>query len=250
MQKRYLSGLLLVLLAPVTLMAQSEEESPIPYFRYSVTAGVGATQLYGDLDKTQVGPAGYLRGNYFLRHGLSIGLELQEGLLRGIDDEAIAVGESSDVTRRSVNLYHAATLGFQFQPVKFLQDDHLRRIEYRESWGKRALNSAYIGVGMGVVYSLQWDTRRVVDAAERAFPEFSGKNHGLSYVAHGNIGIELPLHSLKPNLLDSYVWNLVVNAQLNYALDDELDGYSGETPINNDKNDAYGFLSLGVNLRF
>ncbi|WP_353185952.1 outer membrane beta-barrel protein [Parapedobacter lycopersici] len=245
MQRRYLPGLILALLIPVSLMAQSEQESPIPYFRYSVTAGIGATQLYSDLDQAQVGPGGYLRGNYFLRHGLSVGLELQEGLLRGVDDEP-----ERGLTRRSLNFYHAATLGFQFQPVKFLQDDHLRRIEYRNSWGKRALSSAYIGAGIGALYSLQWNVRRVQDVDGRAFPEFSGKNHGLNYLANANVGIELPLHNLKPNLLDSYVWNLVVNAQLNFAFDDELDGYSGESPANNTKNDTYGFLSLGVNLRF
>src|SRR5690606_5155570 len=100
----------------------------------------------------QIGGAVYLRGNYFLAHGISLGLELQEGLLRGADRDGI---------RKATNFYHAAILGVNFQPIKFRQDDHHRRIEYRESFGKRALNSVYIGAGVGALYSLQWDGERI-----------------------------------------------------------------------------------------
>lgn len=237
--------------------SQFGNESPIPYFRYSVTAGMGANQLYGDLDKRQIGGSVYLRGNYFLTHGVSIGLELQEGLLRGKDSM-----ETDGIVRKAVNLYHAAILGVRFQPIKFLQDDHLRRIEYRESVVKRTLNSVYVGAGIGVLHGLQWDKQRVIGEVERTdpitgdpiiiesvLPAHQGRNHGFSYIVSTNLGFEIPLHSLKPDLLDSYVWNLVVNGQLNFSLDDELDGYSGDY-AGNEHRDIYGLFSLGVNLRF
>ncbi|RQP13113.1 hypothetical protein [Parapedobacter defluvii] len=229
--------------------AQFGNESPIPYFRYSVTAGLGPTLLYGDLEKRQVGGAVYLRGNYFLTHGVSLGLELQEGLLRGKDENE---------RRKATNLFHTAVLGVNFQPIKFLQDDHLRRIEYRESFGKRALNSIYVGAGMGVLYSLQWEGQRTKPSVGtpdngNSVPQqdliMQGRKNGVSYLVSTNVGIELPLHSLKPDLLDSYVWNLVVNGQLNFSLDDELDGYSGAYE-GNEHRDVYGLLSIGVNLRF
>lgn len=131
---------ILCLAIPFLGYSQFGNESPVPYFRYSVTGGLGANQLYGDLDKRQIGGGVYLRGNYFLTHGLSIGLELQEGLLRGKDSV-----ETDGETRKAVNLYHTGILGVRFQPIKFLQDDHLRRVEYRESVVKRTLNSVYIG---------------------------------------------------------------------------------------------------------
>lgn len=232
--------------------SQFGNESSIPYFRYSVTGGLGVNQLFGDLDKRQIGGGVYLRGNYFLTHGVSVGLELQEGLLRGKDNVAV-----NGVTRKAVNLYHAAILGIRFQPIKYFQDDHLRRIEYRESFGKRALNSVYVGAGMGMLYSLQWDGQRTNpdDAAGSggtptdADLMFYGRKHSLSYLVSTNAGIELPLHSLKPNLLDSYVWNLIINGQLNFSLDDELDGYSGDY-AGNEHRDVYALLSLGINLRF
>src|SRR5690606_13114203 len=185
----------------------------------------------------------YLKGNYFLTHGVSIGLELQEGLLRGKDSSG-----TDGIARKTVNLYHGAILGVRFQPIKFLQNDHLRRIEYRESFGKRTLNSVYVGAGMRVLHSLQWDKERAYAAGE-VLPEHAGRNYGFSYIVSTDIGFEIPLHSLKPDLLDSYVWNLVVNGQFNFSLDDELDGYSGEY-AGNEHRDVYGLLSLGVNLRF
>jgi len=245
-----------IVFCPYFSYSQFGNESPIPYFRYSATAGLGATQLYGDLDKRQVGPALYLRWNYFLTHGISIGLEFQEGLLLGKD-----LAETDGVVRKATNLFHSAIVGVNFQPIKYLQDDHLRRIEYRQSFGRRALNSVYVGAGVGALYNLQWDKRRVrgpvqstdgngnTITVENVLPAHQGSNHGLSYIISTNLGIELPLHSLKPDLLDSYVWNLVVNGQLNFSLDDELDGYSGAYP-GNENRDVYGLLSVGVNLRF
>ena len=248
--------LLCMLAFPYVGYSQFGNESPVPYFRYSVTAGLGVTQLHGDLDKRQIGGAGYLRGNYFLTHGLSVELELQEGLLRGRNGFL-----TDSVERKTTNLYHAAIIGVRFQPIKFLQDDHLRRIEYRQSFGRRTLNSVYVGAGMGVLYSLQWDKQRAVGEVittdnndqdilvNTVLPAHQGNNHGLSYIVSTNIGFELPLHSLKPDLLDSYVWNLVVNGQVNFSLDDELDGYSGDY-VGNKHRDLYGLLSIGVNLRF
>lgn len=235
--------------------AQFGNESPIPYFRYSVTAGLGPTLMYGDLEKRQIGAAVYLRGNYFVTHGLSVGLELQEGVLRGKDLASTPLG-GNEYLRRATNLYHSAVLGVNFQPIKFLQDDHLRRIEYRESFGKRALNSVYLGAGMGALYSLQWDGQRIQESETNNSNTPSqqelvlqGNQQGVSYLVSTNIGIELPLHSLKPDLLDSYVWNLVVNGQVNFSLDDELDGYSGAYK-GNEHRDVFGLLTIGVNLRF
>lgn len=256
MKRSSLFAFVCIVAFPYLGYSQFGNESPIPYFRYSVTAGLGPALLYGDLDKQQIGGGVYLRGNYFLTHGLSIGLELQEGLLSGEDQTAI-----NNVRRKTTNLYHSATLGVRFQPIKYLQDDHLRRIEYRQSFGKRTLNSVYVGAGMGALYSLQWDKRRVTGQfpstdnngqeimVNGILPTHQGDNYGLSYIVSTDFGFEVPLHNLKPDLLDSYIWNLVVNGQLNFSLDDELDGYSGAYPGNESK-DVFALLSLGVNLRF
>ncbi len=242
---RFFTPFLLLLAVPFFSLAQFADNSPIPYFRYAVTGGVGANQLYGDLDKKGIGPTLFLRGNYFLMHGLSVGLEIQEGFLWA-DDEAAVGG----VTRRTRNLYHAAMLDVRFQPLKYMQDDHVRRTEYRQSYGNRVLNSVYAGVGGGVIYNLQWNRNRVIDPATgEPTAEHQGKDRGLGYFLTTNLGFELPLHSLKPNLLDSYIWSVVVNGQANFAFDDEVDGYSGTYQGNTSK-DVFGVVSVGVNLRF
>jgi len=233
-----------IIFLPMKSRGQLGNESPIPYFRYSATAGLGATLLYGDLERHPVGPAIYLNWNYFLTHGLSIGVEFQEGLLWG-EDWVLTDG----IRRRALNFYHAGIFGFNFQPIKFMQDDHLRRIEYRQSWARRAVNSIFVGAGMGLTYNLQWNRQRVVDVNDDVLPAHDGKDRGVSYIVTTHAGIELPLHSLKPDLLDSYIWNLVIRGQLGLALNDELDGYSGTYPGNDDR-DVYGLLSIGINLRF
>lgn len=233
----------LLLMLPFFSQAQFGNESPIPYFRYSVTAGVGVNQLYGDLVERPLGPTIFLRGNYFITHGLSVGLEIQEGLLWGDDEEPI-----DGVTRSTRNLYHTAMLDVRFQPLKYMQDDHIRRSEYKHSYGKRVLSSVYAGAGVGVIYNLQWDPERALDGGVPTLYH-QGTDFGLGYFLTTNVGFELPLHSLKPKLLDSYIWSIVVNGQANFAFDDHVDGYSGEYPENT-SNDVFGVLSVGVNLRF
>lgn len=236
----------LFLLLPFLSSAQFGNESPIPYFRYSVTAGVGVNQLYGDLEKRPIGVARLIRGDYFITHGFSVALELQDGLLLGQDESAI-----NETVRTTRNLYHSVILGVRFQPLKYMQDDHIRRSEYRHSYGKRVLSSVYGGAGFGVIYNLQWDRDRPVDTGTGTVtdPYHQGSNYGWGYLFSTNIGFELPLHSLNPNLVDSYVWSIVVNGQANFAFDDHVDRYSGKYPENN-SNDVFGVLNLGVNLRF
>lgn len=235
----------LLVLLPFLSSAQFGNESPIPYFRYSVTAGVGVNQLYGDLAERPIGPTAFLRGNYFLTHGLSVGLEIQEGMLW--DNDKVAI---DNVTRKTRNFYHAAMFDVRFQPLKYMQDDHVRRSEYKHSYGKRVLSSVYAGAGVGVIYNLQWNTDRARDSGTDVPTLYhQGTDRSLGYFVTTNIGFELPLHSLKPNLLDSYIWSIVVNGQANFAFDDHVDGYSGQYPENTSK-DVFGVVSVGVNLRF
>lgn len=174
-----------------------------------------------------------------------MGLEIQEGLLWGEDEVAV-----SDVVRKTRNFYHAAMFDVRFQPLKYMQDDHIRRSEYKHSYSQRVLSSAYAGVGVGVIYNLQWDQQRARNSETNVVDEYhEGTDYGLGYFLTTNIGFELPLHSLKPNLLDSYIWSIVVNGQANFAFDDHVDGYSGNYPENSSK-DVFGVLSIGVNLRF
>ena len=65
MMRRISLFALLCFAFPYLGYSQFGNESPIPYFRYSVTAGLGANQLYGDLDKRQIGGGVYLRGELF-----------------------------------------------------------------------------------------------------------------------------------------------------------------------------------------
>lgn len=278
------------------------DESPVPYFRYSATAGIGLTSLAGDLGIRNYKPAGFIRGNYFFFHGFSVGLEYQSGLLNAEDSgrqtlepnvlylgDYISLADPA-VPRSARNYYHAVSLDARFQPVKFFQNDYIRRAEYREDYMRRVFNSVYVGVGVGIIHNRLHKSPRpqvfqvpldalgepIIDVSDPSavqtylvntlFPsnpdvyqdpqylpytpaEYQGSDAGFSYFLTTNFGLEFPLHSLRPNGLDSYIWNLVLNGQLNFAFDDHLDGYSGGY-MTNTSNDAFGFVSIGVNLRF
>lgn len=234
--------LVVLLIIPFLSLSQSGG-SPIPYYRYAVSGGGGINFLYGDLNKKQIGGTVFLRGHYFVRHGLSIGLELQEGLLRSKE-------ENVSLPRRTENLYHAGIVSFRFQPFKYMQDDHMRRTEYRQSYGKRVLNTVYAGLGAGAIYNLQWNKQRAQDPnTDAILPGHEGSDSGLGYFFTTELGVEIPLHSLHPNRMDSHIWSILVNGQVNFALDDEIDGYSGGQPANT-SNDVFGVVSIGLQLRF
>lgn len=228
---------------PFFSTAQFVDDTSTPYFRYALTAGGGGNQLYGDLVNKPIGPSAYVRGAYFITHGLQVGVELQSGALRGEDDVQI-----DGMVRRALNRYHAGIIDVRFQPSQYFQEAHVRRTEYLHTYGRRVLNSAYLGLGGGSLYNLQWNRER----PQGELPEDShhyGKDEGFSFFVTGNVGFELPLHKLKPYLVDSRIWSLVVNGQANFAFDDEVDGYGGGGEVNTSK-DVFGVVSIGVNVRF
>lgn len=230
------------MVAPLFCGAQFAHDSQVPHYRYSATAGLGGNLLNGDLKNKRIGPSAYLRGAYFVRHGIQVGAELQGGVLRAEDAQV-----TGGIVRRTLNQYYAGIIDVRFQPYRFFQKDHVRRNEPRQSLGKKVLHSVYAGAGVGAIYNQQWDRERPQDA-EKNSPHY-GADQGLSLLFSTNLGFEVPLHKLDTYRLDSYIWSIVVNGQANFAFDDEVDGYSGQYSENTSK-DVFGVLSIGVNLRF
>ncbi len=236
--------LLLCVALPLLTYAQFTNNSKVPHYRYVLAAGVGANQLEGDLSDKPVGPSAYVRGGYFIRHGIQAGVEVQGGILRAADGEAIA-----GIVRRTLNQYYAVILDARVQPYRFFQKDHIRRTEYRHTFGQRILHSAYVGAGLGAMLNQQWNGKRPAGIEDDEPNDHYGKDQSVSLFLSTSLGFEVPLHRLRPFLQDSFIWSVVVNGQANFAFDDEVDGYSGQYPKNTSK-DVFGVLSVGVNLRF
>lgn len=205
--------------------AQRSAESSVPYFRYALSGGIGTASITGDLQKKRLGAGSFLRADYYFRHGLSIGIEGQEGILRS--------GGSNDVEVHPVTLvFFSGILGIRFEPLAFIQDDHDRRIMYRKSYLQKAANSAYIGGGIGGLFNY---TRSVA---------VTTYNNGTFFdvIYHTDIGVDLPLSKMHPYIVDSFFWYLNINGQLNFAADSGMDGFPA-------KKDRYGIFSVGVKLK-
>ncbi|SFC55574.1 hypothetical protein SAMN05421747_11483 [Parapedobacter composti] len=226
MKKGLLFAVCCISLSPyLQIQAQPGNESPIPYYRYALSAGVGPAYMYGDLQKKHLGGGVFLRGDYFLRHGLSIGLEANQGVTRS--------GDQHDVAVYPVSIFFFSGLfNGRIYPLQFIQSDHDRRIMYRKSYLQKAINTAYVGAGVGAVFNLTTSDE----------VETYNNGHLLSSFFHTDIGLDLPLSKYDPQMMDTFFWYVCLNAQLNFATNRGMDGFGEER-------DRYGLFSVGFKLK-
>ena len=250
----------LFVLFPMFLFAQGWE-SRIPYFRYSIGVDGGINQLYSDLEANKpIGPTARVRGAMFLIHGVELGVEAEVGLLKA-DNGA----SSLDSLRFAKNNYTKGSIGVRLYPLLFLQNNHDRRIEYRQGFGKKVLNRVYVGAGFGAIYNKQLGVHEEYSTqppqGSGLLPEpintkFSDQDRGFSFLTVLNAGVDIPLSSLNPNRVDFAIWSLNFNVQSNIGTakgKDIIDGWSApgleEEPIGKAP-DVYNVYSLGLKVAF
>lgn len=223
--KFYLLTIACLILYSTSSRAQYTVESPVPYFRYALSAGIGPASISGDLEKKRLGVGAFIRADYYLRHGLSIGIEGQEGILRS--------GDANDVDVHPVTLlFFAGMLSARLEPLAFIQSNHDRRVLYRKNYLQKVASTAYIGGGIGGLFNFTRST------------EVTTYDNGtfFDFIYHADIGVDLPLSKMHPNIVDSFFWYLNVNGQMNFASDSGMDGFP-------DQKDRYGIVSIGVKLK-
>ncbi|SKB45906.1 hypothetical protein SAMN05660226_01443 [Parapedobacter luteus] len=206
--------------------AQFGDESPVPYFRYALSAGGGPAMISGDLQGRLLGGGIFVRGDYFLHHGISVSIEAQEGMLRSGD-------QGDGISPYPVTLlFFTGLASVRFHPLMFIQNDHDRRIMYRKSYLQKAINTAYIGAGLGGMFNFTRST------AVETYT--NGSRFG--YVYHADIGLDFPLSKMAPYLMDTFMWYINVNGQLNMAADQGMDGFP-------DERDSYSMFTVGIKLK-
>lgn len=254
---RNLFSLVLIL---VFFGAKAQEGCPTPFGvqnelkRYHVSAGVGLTNLYGDIDKpSTIGKAFFVKGDYQIKRGLYAGIEGQFGSL-----EAVA----SIIDAREVkNNYLAGGLILTFHPFEFFSSGS----SSQESVIGVLKNSFYVGVGILGVMNNYDSVYRKNDMDVTVPPGHYGpiesdngtgnpvfKKKINSYTRPTvNVGLAVPINR-RYSKSGSY-WSALVNAQFNFANNDLLDGY---IPYNESfqrigtKNDMYTMYSLGARYSF
>src|SRR5690606_24893850 len=94
--------------------------------------------------------------------------------------------------------------------------DHDRRILYRKPYFRKVIHTAYVGGGFGGTYNFTRHTAEITNKETLYF----------SWLYHTAIGVDFPLNSTAPNSVDSYLWYINLNGQLNFAADKGMDRYN------------------------
>lgn len=241
-------------------VVKGQEGCPAPFGmqneikRYHVAAGVGFTQLYGDIDKAgTLGRAFFVKGDYQISRGLYVGLEGQFGSLE--------VMSTLKDPREVTNNYLAGGIMLTFHPFEFL----LSRSVTRPSVGNMLMDAFYVGVGvMGIMNNYDSVYRKsdgdaVVPPSNygpietddgTGNPVFKKKINSVT-IPTVNVGFAVPINR-RYSRSGSY-WSVLVNGQFNFANNDLLDGYMPyDAQFNRigTKNDMYTMYSLGARYSF
>lgn len=246
-----------------TVNGQSVLNCPNPYglnknstSNIMVGAGVGVTMLNGDKDNASAfGIGSYLNLDYRINNSFYVGLRGQLGSLKMIATPMNDLSMNSN--------YTSFGAGFLLYPaLAFKLGQHA---SIRSSVGTKLLESIYIGADIMYLTNNIKDIYRgyggvqdnaaygPVDSYElNGDPIFKEKVSGYIFPSL-NIGFAPRINGYKNNNVENKVLRLVFNAQLNFANNDELDGYM---PIdgNNQRvgldNDFYYLFSLGFRYSF
>lgn len=251
MVNRYILSFLLIILFPLLGVSQ-HSNSLLPYYPWGVSLSAGVNSFHslsGGLKENKVpGMSGALRLSRFVAHGIELGAELQTGLLKADNGE-------SDLNQLhyAKNNYVMGSLGVRVYPAQFFQNEYDIRVEYRASLGKKILNRAYVGLGMGIMYNRQLDVDKehnYISPTGAFIPittEFSETPSGSTTITSANLGFNIPISSLNPRDLDMAIWSLNFNAQFNggmFGNKSIIDGWP-DNPF-----DAFGVYSIGLHIAF
>lgn len=238
-------------------IAKSQPGCPSPfganarsYPSYQVGIGGGFTKLKGDSKNTNNhSMSTYLNVDYQVVKGLFFGLRVQLGSFKmaGMNNDARALDSR----------YRAFGAGVLIQPIEMINNNKDKKRRY--SFKRDLFESMYVGTDILNISNRFKTIHRNPDNPStwgpvdyydvNGVPVFKEKVNAW-LLPSLNIGIAPALNrkSMGQNII-----RLVVNAQFNFANNDDLDGY---TPYNNagnrinENNDRYNFYSLGLSYSF
>ena len=216
---RNLNLLLIFLLFSVICSAQTN------FHHFRIGAGIGVTVAYADLEKKPISLASYGTLNYYFTPFISIGLEVQKGVLNGGNQD-------TELTRQEFsNSYYAVSGGFKVQLGEFLRGG------YNQSLFQELIKGMYVGTGLGIIGNDVNNIRQVGNIY------FGGVNKSREYTIPTNLGINFHI----PDHWGRKRFVVNVNFQAVLVLGEGLDGYARFV---NEPNDIYSFSSVGINYHF
>lgn len=199
------------------------------FHKVSLGAGGGLTTSYGDLSEHNSGAALYGTADYLFTPFFSLGLEVQNGTIKGGQFKPDTYG------RQFKNNFRSLSANAKLQLGAVVDYKHSRLLNY--------LKGLYLGAGVGAIQNRVKELeRRIPGAPDHVYvPE--SKEAFIPLSAGYNYYI--------PNKHGQYRYVLNVNYQTNVILGEGMDGYDGSTiSLVNTKPDVYTFFTLGIKYNF
>lgn len=199
------------------------------FYKLSIGGGAGFTRSYADLQEHNYGKALYGTADFFITPFTSLGVEYQDGSVKGGQNNLDRSGSRFDNSYRSLSINGKVFLGafVAYKHSKLLDD----------------LKGLYVGAGVGAIqnrlFDLQPNNR---DEPEQVYRPLSREAF---------IPLNLGLNYYLPDKYGQYRYALNVNYQGNITLGEGLDGYDSSTiRFQNGKPDVFTYLTLGLKYKF
>jgi hypothetical protein len=206
-----------------TVCAQSK------FYKLSIGGGAGLTTSYADLQEHNLGTAFYGTADFIFTPFLSLGLEVQNGKVKGGQSNADKYG------RRFINNYRSISANGKVYLGTFVDYKHSMLLEY--------LKGLYLGSGIGAIqHHVNQLSQRIPNAPPEVYTP---------YTKEAFIPINVGINYYIPNQYGQYRYVLNVNYQSNITLGDGLDGYNTSVMrYENGKPDIFTYFTLGVKYNF
>lgn len=231
MKFRFLFILLLCVVSLTSATSQVRLNPYYPYSNWSVGAGVGFSEIYGNLSHPNSEPVFRFSVERNTNMWVNFALEVQRGALSDYEvKNAWTNGLSTYNQFTSVALKGRVSLGEFFK--------------YPKTFLAKTLFGLYAGVGGGYMTNKVSNvTLKFKHLDKYKITDFNSSNiktESKNYFLPFSVGFNL-------HMTKRVAFN--INYDFNYAFSDYLDGYNFQAPIAKNKyNDMFSVLSFGLNI--
>jgi hypothetical protein len=199
------------------------------FYKISLGGGAGITRSYADLPEKNNAVAVYGTVDYLFTPFISLGLEVQQGQVKGGQNKVDPYG------RRFANDYRSVTINGKLALGNL--------VDYKNNVWFNHLKGLYVGSGFGFIQNRvnQLD-RGIENAPDQLYIPFTKEP-----VIPLNIG----MNYFFPDRYGQYRYVANINIQSNITIGEGLDGYDSTiATFRNGKPDIFSFFSLGIKYNF
>ena len=199
------------------------------FHKISFGAGAGITRSYADLPEKNNAAAVYGTVDYQFTPFISLGLEVQQGQIKGGQNEVDPYG------RRFKNDYRAITLNGKLALGSI--------VDYKNNPLFNHIKGLYVGTGFGFIQNRVNELLRGIEnAPEQVY---------IPYNKEPVIPLNIGMNYFFPDRYGQYRLVANINVQSNITIGEGMDGYDITTvTFRNGKPDIYSFFSLGIKYNF